>query len=83
MCMFDFLNLPAFYLTGTCIKCKISLNNMAYKKYSSYSFLRLKVSQTSEFYKNAKDFGNSVNLVNEKNNGFWRLLSSNLNLFYT
>ena len=90
MFMFDFLNLPAswivliyFYLTETCIKFKMSLNNMVYKKCSSYSFLRLKISQTSEFYKNTKDFGNSVNLVNEENNRFLRMLSSILNLFFT
>ena len=71
--MLEFLNLPAswivliyFYLTGTCIKYKMSVNNMVYKKCSSYSFLRQKVSQTSEFYKNTNDFENSVNLVNEK-----------------
>ena len=59
----DFLNLLAswivlnyFYLTETCIKYKMSLNNMVYKKCSSYSFLRLKISQISEFYKKNKRF---------------------------
>ena len=61
----------------------MSPKNMVYKKWSSYSFLRLKVSQTREFYKNTEDFGNSVNLVNEKNNRFLRMLSSILNLFFT
>ena len=53
-----------FHLTGTCIKYKMSVNNMVYKKCSSYSFLCLKVSQTSEFYKNTKHFGNSIIMVN-------------------
>ena len=90
MFIFDFLNLPAswivlryFHLTGTYIKYKMSLNKIIYKKCSSYSFLLLKVRQTSECYKNTKDFGNSVNLVNEKNNLFLRMLSSILILFLT
>ena len=90
MFMFDFLNLPAsrivliyFHLPGTCIKYKMSLKNMVYKKCSSYSFLRLKVSHTNEFYKHYKGFWKLNEFGECKNYWFLRMLFFILNLFFT
>ena len=60
----------------------MSLKNMVYKKCSSYSCLRLKVRQNSEFSKNTKDFGKSVNLVKEKITDFWNVVFYSKSFFY-
>ena len=60
----------------------MSLKDMIYKKCSSYSILCLKISQTSEFYKNTKDSGNLVNLSNEKITDFENVVFYSEYFFY-